>query len=60
MLMASSSSHYSDRFWDSKSVGFQGKGKCLPACWRDSGESYTVSVKFPKKFPLVLNACFVI
>jgi len=34
--MASSISYYSDEFWDSKSVGFQGRGKCLPAYWRDS------------------------
>jgi hypothetical protein len=48
--MASSSSRYSDEFWDSKSVEFQGKGKCLPAYWKDSGESYIVSVMFSKMF----------
>lgn len=40
--MASSISYYSDGFWDSKSVGFQGRGKCLPAYWRDSGKLDTV------------------
>jgi hypothetical protein len=48
--MASSSSRYSDEFWDSKSVEFQGKGKCLPAYWKDSGELYIVSVMFSKMF----------
>jgi hypothetical protein len=42
MLMASSISYYSDEFWDSKSVGFQGRGKCLPAYWRDTRKLDTV------------------
>jgi len=42
VLMASSISYYSDEFWDSKSVGFQGRGKCLPAYWRDSRKLDTV------------------
>jgi hypothetical protein len=50
MLMASNSSCYTDEFWDSKYVGFQGKGKCLPAYWRDSGESFIVSVMFQRTF----------
>jgi hypothetical protein len=61
MMMASRSrSCYSDDFWDSKSVVYHGKGKCLPAFWRDSGELYMVSVLLPRNLCLVINVYFLI